>query len=85
MPNILADLDTLTETEDEQDGKRFLLRSPPRPAASLDCAPLASPRRPPRASSATPDPKPSINENLVPRCFSSADLRFQSMLWQFVV
>ena len=34
-PDILADLDLLTETEVEQDGKRFLLRSPPRPAASL--------------------------------------------------
>ncbi len=30
-PDILADLDSLTETEDEQDGKRFLSR----PAASL--------------------------------------------------
>ena len=34
-PDILADLDSLTETEVEQDGKRFLLRSPPRPGASL--------------------------------------------------
>jgi len=34
-PEILADLDSLTETEVEQDGKRFLLRSPPRSAASL--------------------------------------------------
>ncbi len=34
-PAILADLDSLTETEVEQDSKRFLLRSPPRPAASL--------------------------------------------------
>jgi transposase len=34
-PDILADLESLTETEVEQDGKRFLLRSPPRPAASL--------------------------------------------------
>jgi len=34
-PEILADLDSLTETEVEQDGKRFLLRTPPRPAASL--------------------------------------------------
>ena len=32
---VLADLDSLTETEVEQDGKRFLLRTPPRPAASL--------------------------------------------------
>ena len=31
----VADLDSLTETEVEQDGKRFLLRSTPRPAASL--------------------------------------------------
>jgi len=34
-PDILADLDSLTETEVEQDGKRFLLRSAPRPAVSL--------------------------------------------------
>jgi transposase len=34
-PDILAGLDALTETEVEQDGKRFLLRSAPRPAASL--------------------------------------------------
>ena len=34
-PDILADLDSLTETEVEQHGKRFLLRAAPRPAASL--------------------------------------------------
>jgi hypothetical protein len=34
-PAVIADLDSLTETEVEQDGKRFLLRSAPRPAASL--------------------------------------------------
>jgi transposase len=34
-PAILADLDSLTESEIEQDAKRFLLRSAPRPAASL--------------------------------------------------
>jgi transposase len=34
-PETLADLDSLTETKVEQDGKRFVLRSPPRPAASL--------------------------------------------------
>ena len=34
-PNILADLDSLTETEIEYDGKRFIVRSAPRPAASL--------------------------------------------------
>jgi len=34
-PAIIADLDSLTETEIEHDGKRFLVRSAPRPAASL--------------------------------------------------
>jgi hypothetical protein len=34
-PAVVADLDSLTETEVEQDGKRFLLRSAPRPGASL--------------------------------------------------
>ncbi len=34
-PAVMADLDSLTETEVEQDGKRFLLRSAPRPEASL--------------------------------------------------
>jgi hypothetical protein len=34
-PDIIADLDSLTETEIEQDGKCFLVRSAPRPAASL--------------------------------------------------
>jgi hypothetical protein len=34
-PDILADLESLTETEIEQDDKRFLIRSAPRPAASL--------------------------------------------------
>ena len=34
-PEILADLDSLTETAVEQDDKHFILRSAPRPAASL--------------------------------------------------
>jgi hypothetical protein len=34
-PKIIADLDSLTETEIEHDGKRFVVRSTPRPAASL--------------------------------------------------
>jgi hypothetical protein len=34
-PVVIADLDSLTETEVEQDGKRFVLRSAPRPGASL--------------------------------------------------
>jgi hypothetical protein len=34
-PDILADLDSLTTTALEQDGKRFVVRSQPRPAAML--------------------------------------------------
>jgi hypothetical protein len=34
-PAIITDLDALTETEVEQDARRFLLRSAPRPAAGL--------------------------------------------------
>src|SRR6266704_1760915 len=34
-PEIIADLASLTETEIEYDGKRFIVRSAPRPAASL--------------------------------------------------
>ena len=34
-PEIIADLDSLTETEIEHDGKSFIARSAPRPAASL--------------------------------------------------
>jgi hypothetical protein len=34
-PALFADLDALTETEVEQRGRRFLLRSAPKPAASL--------------------------------------------------
>ena len=39
-PAVIADLDSLTETEVEQDGKRFLMRSAPRSAASLALAAL---------------------------------------------
>jgi hypothetical protein len=34
-PEIIADLDSLTETEIAHDNKRFVVRSAPRPAASL--------------------------------------------------
>ena len=34
-PDLIADLDALTDTEIEHDGKRFVVRSAPRPAASL--------------------------------------------------
>ena len=43
LPDVLADLDSLTETQVEQDGKRFLTRlgAAPLPQA-LPYAPLAS-------------------------------------------
>jgi hypothetical protein len=46
-PDILVDLDSMTETEVEQDGKHFLLSSAPRPATSLNlrAAGVALPRR----------------------------------------
>jgi len=34
-PRSSADLDCLSETEVEQDGKRFVVRTAPRPAAGL--------------------------------------------------
>ena len=34
-PEIIADLDSLTETEVEQESKRFVIRTAPRSAASL--------------------------------------------------
>jgi hypothetical protein len=34
-PEIIADLDSLTETEVEQESKRFVIRAAPRPAASV--------------------------------------------------
>jgi hypothetical protein len=52
-PEIIADLDSLTETEIEYDGKHFIVRSAPRPAATLALrAPVSRCRRP----SATPRP-----------------------------
>jgi hypothetical protein len=36
---VIADLDSLTETEVEQEGKRFLLRSAPRPGSSVALPP----------------------------------------------
>jgi len=50
----MADLNSLTETEVERDGKRFLLRSPPQ-ASSF--APPASLRRSPFGNSETTDPR----------------------------
>ena len=53
-PAILADLDALTETEVEQDGRRFLLRSTPKSAASLALR-AAGVALPPTVQAATAD------------------------------
>ena len=37
-PDIIVDLDSLTETEIEYDGKRFIVRSAPRPGRQLGFA-----------------------------------------------
>jgi len=61
-PQIIADLDSLTETEIEHDGKRFVVRSAPRPAASLLALPASHCLQPSAKSLADPtDP-----QNVVP-------------------
>jgi hypothetical protein len=57
--DIIADLNSLTETEVAQKGKRFTVHSAPRPAASPQSAPPVSPCRRPSALPSTtnlPDP-----------------------------
>ena len=55
-PNVLADLDSLTETEVEQDGKRFCCARRHAPLQASPCAPPASPCRQPSGNSPTLDP-----------------------------
>src|SRR5262249_245792 len=55
-PQIIADLDSLTETEIEYDGKRFIVRSAPRPAASLALQATGVACRRPSATPQPPDP-----------------------------
>jgi hypothetical protein len=75
-PDILADLKSLTETEIEQDGKRFLIRSAPRPGGEpgasgrrrCSAAHRAIPRRrlttPDRKCSAKPPTRLELLRNL---------------------
>jgi hypothetical protein len=70
-PEIVADLDSLTETEIEHEGKRFL-RSGPRPAASLALRGPGSPCRPPSVPPRPPDPPRSEMYLRVDSCCRSA-------------
>ena len=74
-PAVIADLDSLIETEVEQDGKRFLLRSPRAPQPASRSPPSASPCRRPCARS-----HPLINSRsyVVPRRRRRVDLRYLS-------
>jgi len=65
---ILADLDSLTETEVEQDGKRFVLRSPLRLAASLALRAPGVALPPTCVSAPPPDPIPPT----YPQCSATA-------------
>jgi hypothetical protein len=71
-PDILADLDSPTEIKVEQDGKRFLLRSAPRAAASLALRAAGVALSQTVRQLADPGPR-SISRNVVSRCFSSVD------------
>ena len=57
-PEIIADFDSLTETEIAYDGKRFIVRSAPRPAPAWPCGQLASHCRRRCATPRCPDPRP---------------------------
>jgi hypothetical protein len=74
-PEILADLDSLTETEVEQDNKRFLLRSAPRPARRRRCPATNCP-----SGSRGLIRVLQIPRNVVPSRFSSADFYARSMV-----
>jgi len=58
-PDILADLDSLTETESNRTASIFSCARRRAPPPVSPCVPPASPCRPPCASSPTPDPTPS--------------------------
>ena len=75
-PEIIADLDSLTETEIAHDGKRFIVRSAPRPAASLACARRASRCRRPSATPRPPDTRPN------PKCSAKPPPR-PGLPWSF--
>src|SRR5262249_15946236 len=77
-PQIIADLDSLTETEIEHDGKRFVVRSAPRPAASLALR-AAGVALPPTGREAPPRCSPQSQDCVVPRRRRGADCYCRSI------
>ena len=75
---VVADLDSLTETEVEHNGKRFLLRSTPRPAASLALSALGV-ALPPTLRQIVDAYSTTKIYNVVPRRRRGAFSRFLSM------
>jgi hypothetical protein len=73
-PDVIADLDSLTETEIEQDGKPFLLRSSRAPPPPTRSPPLASPCRQPCVRSQTPN----LQRKLAMQCHASGAARFRA-------
>jgi len=70
---FLADLDSLTETKVEQDDKRFLLRSPPHPAAKSRALRLPLRRR--AAAHPAPSQRGLIATPSICRCSANASMR----------
>ena len=64
---ILADLNSLTETEITHDGRRFLVRPPRAPPPASRCAPPVSHCRRPCRPSPTTDPSPQCSATPRPR------------------
>jgi hypothetical protein len=82
-PDVLADLDSLTETEVEQDGKRFSCARRRVPRRASPYVPPASLCHRQCVNSPTPDPVPPRRRKCMPRRFSSADLSVLSMCYKF--
>ena len=79
-PAVIADLDSLAETEVEQDGKRFLMRSAPRPAASLALSSLGV-ALPPTLRQIADACSTENARNVVPRPRRRTDLPSLSTPW----
>jgi hypothetical protein len=77
-PEIIADLDSLTETEIEHDGKRFVVRSAPHLPPASPCGRPAS-----RCTDSARGRRrliPARSENVVPSRFRDADCHCRSII-----